>query len=81
MTLTIELSMEVISAQGAYKKILLLWISLVSHWIHYMEMVSLARSFQSPLLVSFANNIHYYSEAWYRKSLDGLPDALSRFFP
>lgn len=33
--------MEAISAQGTYKGILLLWIGLVSHLIHCMEMVPL----------------------------------------
>ncbi len=49
--------MEAISPQGACKEILLLWIALVSHLIDCMEMVSLARSFQIALRVSFANTI------------------------
>jgi hypothetical protein len=51
MTLTLDLSMEAISPQGAYKEILLLWIALVSHLIDCMEMISLARSFQIALLI------------------------------
>ena len=50
--------MEVISTQGAYKEIRLLWIGLVRHLIHCMEMTSsFARSFRAALLVSFAKNI------------------------
>ena len=52
-----ESSMEAISAQGTYKEILLLWINLVSHLIHCVEMVSLAILFHIALLVSFANTI------------------------
>jgi len=37
MTLTLDLSMEAISPQGAYKEILLLWIALVSHLIDCYE--------------------------------------------
>jgi hypothetical protein len=42
MTLTMELSMEAISAQGAYKEMRLLWIGLISNLIYCFEMVPLA---------------------------------------